>query len=80
MPLDHVVRCATDLAATVGPLETLVAMSRLEDALDDLDGELDDGDTVIDLRETREVLIEIEPVLAGADARIADLRSALEGR
>jgi hypothetical protein len=65
----------------VGPLSTLEALDRVQRALDAIDAQLWDGDdTVIDLRETEAVLEELQPILARAEVRIADLRSALQGR
>lgn len=87
MHLDTVAQRAEELAGTVGPVETLLAVARLEDALRELEGALDgvgedprNGDVVIDLREVRSVLAEVEPTVERADSRISDLRAALEGR
>jgi hypothetical protein len=81
MLMEDLVAAATDLATSVGPLSTLEALDRVQRALDAIDAQLWDGDeTVIDLRETEAVLEELQPILARAEVRIADLRSALQGR
>jgi hypothetical protein len=50
--------------------------------LDAIDAQLweEDADVVIDLRETSAILAELQPILARAEVRITDLRSALQGR
>jgi hypothetical protein len=81
MLTEDLVAAATDLATSVGPLSTLEALDRVQRALDAIDALLWDGDdSVIDLRETEAVLEELQPILARAEVRIADLRSALQGR
>lgn len=82
MLTDDLVAAATDLATSVGPLSTLEALERVHRALDAIDAQLwaDDGDAVIDLRETSAILAELQPILARAEVRITDLRSALQGR
>lgn len=77
MHLEHVAKRTEDLAATVGPLETLLAMARLEDALAACDLVADEE--VIDLRQARDVLSQSERVLARAELRIEDLARALDG-
>lgn len=77
MHLERVAERTEDLAATVGPFETLLAMARLEDALASLEHVA--GQDVIDLREAREVLARTEPVVARAEVRIEDLTRAMAG-
>lgn len=78
MHLERVAERTEDLATTVGPLETLLAMARLEDALAAC--ELVADEEVIDLRQAREVMSQSERVLARAELRIEDLTRALDGR
>jgi hypothetical protein len=78
MHLERVAERTEDLATTVGPLETLLAMARLGDALAACDLVADDE--VIDLRQAREVMSHTERVLARAEVRIEDLTRALDGR
>jgi hypothetical protein len=78
MHLERVAERTEDLAMTVGPLETLLAMARLEDALAACDLVADEE--VIDLRQAREVMSQSERVLARAELRIEDLTRALDGR
>ncbi len=85
MALDVVSQRAEELARTVGPIETLVALARVEDALELLDdalgddvGGTGDGSQVIDLREVRSVMARIQPLFDMAEARIGDLRATLD--
>ncbi len=82
MLTDELVAAATDLATSVGPLSTLEALERVHRVLDAIDAQLweEDADVVIDLRETSAILAELQPILARAEVRITDLRSALQGR
>lgn len=82
MLVHALVSAATDLATSVGPRATLCALEDLRSALDAIDAELwESGDgCVIDLRETRAVLSELQPLLARTEVRVADLRSAMRGR
>ena len=77
MHLERVAERTEDLATTVGPLETLLAIARLEDALEACDLAADEE--VIDLRRAREVMSRTERVLAKAESRIEDLTRALGG-
>lgn len=77
MHLERVAERTEDLATTVGPLETLLAIARLEDALEACDLVADEE--VIDLRRAREVMSRTERVLAKAESRIEDLTRALGG-
>lgn len=77
MHLERVAERTEDLATTVGPLETLLAIARLEDALEACDLLADEE--VIDLRQAREVMSRTERVLARAEIRIEDLTRALGG-
>jgi hypothetical protein len=79
MLTNDLVAAATDLATSVGPLSTLQALDRVNRALDAIDAHLHD-DTVIDLGEAEAILAELQPILARAEVRIGDLRSALQGR
>lgn len=78
MQLERVAERTDELAAAIGPLATLMALARLEDALASLDALADDE--VIDLREAQEVLARTGPVIARAEVRIEDLNRALGGR
>lgn len=84
MDLQQVEQRTTELAESVGPVSTLLAMARLEDALEALDREvasdLGADEAVIDLREVRQVLDRTAPVLDRAVLRIEDMAGALDGR
>lgn len=77
MHLERLAERTEDLATTIGPIETLLAMARLEDALAACDLVADEE--VIDLRQAREVMSQTERVLARAELRIEDLGRALDG-
>lgn len=77
MYLDRVAERTEDLAATVGPYETLLALARLEDALAACDVAAEHD--VIDLREAREVLSQTERALTRVGFRIESLAVALDG-
>lgn len=78
MYLERVAERTDELAESVGPLGTLIALARLEDALADLDAVAHED--VLDVRDTRDVLDHAAPVVAHAQTRIEDLRSSLDGR
>ncbi|MEZ5238151.1 MAG: hypothetical protein R2716_04170 [Microthrixaceae bacterium] len=76
----HLVRVSErtdELASAVGPLETMVALARLEDALAELDSVA--GEEVIDLREAEAVLSRTGPVVARAEQRVEQLAGLLRG-
>ncbi|MFV0315733.1 MAG: hypothetical protein ACK5O2_02075 [Microthrixaceae bacterium] len=93
MNLEPVRERTAELAAAIGPIDTLVAMARLEDALGELDRvvseELEWDELTIDLRDTNAVLVDLsdvrgvleeaKPVLDRAEVRIRDMASALSG-
>ncbi len=79
MHLEQVAERTEALAATIGPLDTLLAMARLEDALAQLNEVAGDED-VIDLTDARDVLANAEPVLLRAEVRLEDLTRSLRGR
>lgn len=78
MHLARVSERTEELATTVGPLETLLALARLQDALAACDL-IADG-AVIDIRQARDVLEATEAVLARAEVRIEELNGVLQGR
>lgn len=76
--LERVAERTEELAGSVGPLGTLIALARLEDALVALDEVAGDPRTV-DLDDALRVLSEAEPVILRAEHRVEGILSALGG-
>ena len=77
MHLERVSQRTNELSAAVGPVDTMVALARLEDALAALEVVADCE--VIDLREARTVTERTAPAVARAEERIGHLAALLEG-